>query len=287
MTMRRRWALPLVGAALSRVDEKVVPRLARGLNRVRARVLGGRRPGLTALSAVLVVAAAAAVVVVLTRPEPPRSPGTSPTWVGVHDGDSVPAYLELSAARLSALAAADPGRVVYALVSFTRYLTPDEVASVLAATPEVISVTAHGRVPLPRRQTQLVSLPAIRLPQDLVASMAEIADLKAADAEHYAALAAEHSDDATLRAIYLTNEELARAEAAAYREACACVFGLVVRGGAAALADLAAAADVRAVDPAPDVTDPGAAVFAPPLPEQVDRVTPPADDALPTEPVST
>jgi hypothetical protein len=232
------------------------------------------------------LAAAAAVVVVVTRPEPRHSPGTSPTWVGVHDGDSVPAYLELSAARLSALAADDPGRVVYALVTFTRYLTPEEVAAVLAATPEVTSVTAHGRVPLPRRQTQLVSLPAIRLPQDLLASMVEVADQKAADAENYAALAEQHTDSA-LRQIYLTNEELARAEAAAYRAACACVYGLVVRGAVAALTDLATVLDVRAVDPAPDVADPRAAVFAPPLPEQVDRVTPPVDDALPTEPTPT
>jgi hypothetical protein len=235
----------------------------------------------TSLSAVVVVAAAAALIVVLNRPETPRSPGTSPTWVGVHDGDSVPAYLELSAARLAALAADDPEQVVYALVSLTRYLTPDEVASLLAASPGITSVTAHGRVPLPRRQTQLVTLQAIRLPQDLVASMAEVADRKAADAEYYAARAEEETDPA-LREIYLTNEELARAEAAAYREACACVYGLVVRGAAATLARLAAAVDVRAVDPAPDVADPRGAVFAPPLPEQIDRVTPPVDDTLPT-----
>jgi hypothetical protein len=126
-----------------------------------------------------------------------------------------------------------------------------------------------------------VSLPAIRLPDDLVASMAEVADRKEADAAYYAALV--QKDPASpLRDIYRSNVEVARAEAEAYRQECGCVFGLVVRGAAAALTALAGVADVRAVDPAPEVGDPRDAVFAPPLPEHVDRVAPPGDEALPT-----
>lgn len=279
MRFSGRWALSIVDAALTRVDEKVVPRLSRGLARVRARA--GRGRGRTAVSVGLLVGASVAVGVVLVRPDPPRSPGTSPIWVGVHEGDRVSAYLELSAARLAALGADDPDRVVYALVSFARYLTPAEVAAVVGAAPGVTSVTAYGRVPLPDRQTQLVSLPAIRLPDDLLASMAEAADRKEADAERYAQLAGAEPEGA-LRGIYRSNVEVARAEAEAYRRGCGCVFGLVVRGNAAALAALAALADIRAVDPAPDLADPRGAVFAPPLPEHVDRITPPADDALPS-----
>jgi hypothetical protein len=235
------------------------------------------------LSVVLLAAAGAAVVVALAQPDPPRSTGTSPIWVGVHEGDRVPAYIELSAARLAALGADDPDLVVYALVSFARYLTAEEVAAVIGASPGVTSVLGLGRVPLPGRQTQLVSLPAIQLPDGLLASMAAVADRKEADAEYYAVRVREEPEGA-LREIYRSNAELARAEAAAYRQGCSCVFGLVVRGNAAALAALAGGVDVRAVDPAPAIADPREAVFAPPLPEHVDRVTPPGDEALPTSP---
>jgi hypothetical protein len=238
----------------------------------------GRRATIVLLAALL--AGAAVVVSVLNRPDPSPSPGTSPSWVGVRQGDRVPVYLELSAARLAALGADDPDRVVYALVSFARYLTPAEVATVVGAAPGVASVTGHARVPLPGRQTQLVSLPAIQLPDDLRRSMAEVADRKDTDAEYYAALAAAEPDGA-MGEIYRSNVEVARAEAEAYRQGCGCVYGLVVRGDAAALAALAENADVRAVDPAAEVADPRAAVFAPLLPEHVDRVTPLADDALP------
>jgi len=278
--LRGRWGLSLVDAALSRVDEMVLPRLSRGLARARARTFRWRGRRAAVVAVVLVAAAVTTSVVVLTRPGPGRAPGTSPIWVGVHEGDLVPVYVELSAARLAALVADDPDRVVYALVSFTRYLTPDEVAAVVGAVPEVASVTAIGRVPLPGRQTQLVTLAAIRLPHDLLASMAEVAEGKESDAESYAARAREQPEG-TLREIYESNAEVARAEAAAYRQACGCVYGLVVRGTTTALTELAAENDIRAVDPAPDVADPRAAVFAPPLPEHVDRVTPPVDEDLP------
>lgn len=275
MRLRGRWALSLVDAILTRMDEAVVSRLGRGLARVRAgRGRGGLAVGLLAVTGL-------AVAAVLVRPDPPPLSGTSPIWVGVRQGDQVPTYLELSGARLAALAADDPDRVVYALVSFARYLTPTEVAAAVAAAPGVSSVTAHGRVPLPDRQTELVSLTAIRLPDDLLTSMAEVADRKEEDAAHYAALV-EAQPPGALREIYRSNVEIAQAEAQAYRQGCACVFGLVVRGNAAALTGLVRVGDVRAVDPAVQVTDPRQAVFAPLLPEHVDRVTPPADTALPT-----
>jgi hypothetical protein len=53
----------------------------------------------------------------------------------VHDGDSVPRYIEGSRAELAALTARDPQGQLYALVSFGRYLTPVEVQAVAAACP--------------------------------------------------------------------------------------------------------------------------------------------------------
>jgi hypothetical protein len=228
---------------------------------------------------VLLVGGAALAVATLIRPEPGGSPGTSPDWVGVHDGDSIPDYIEVSASRLAALAADEPDRVSYALVSFTRYLTPDEVAAMLRRAPGVTSVTAYARVPLPGRQTERVALSAIRLPEELVAAMGQVADRKEADAQAYVASAAQEPEG-TLRQIYASNADVSRAEASAYRQFCACVFAVVVRGSATALSGLAEVADVRAVDPAPELLDPTRAVFSPPLPEQVEWATPPVDDVL-------
>jgi hypothetical protein len=83
---------------------------------------------------------------------------------------------------------------------------------------------------------------------------------------------------AELRAIYVSNARVSRDEADGYRSGCSCVFALLVRGTPGALTALAAERDVRAVDPADTVATPDEAVFAAPLPEQTDRVKPPADD---------
>ncbi len=277
-----RWAVSLVDAALSRVDEKVVPRLSRGLIRVRDRTARWRVRPVTVAAVTLLVAGTAAAVTALDRPDRVRSARTSPIWVGVHEGDSVPTYLELSRAKLAALVAGSPDRVGYALVSFARYLSPDEVAAVVGAAIGVTTVNGYGRVPLPGEQTHQVTLPATRLPGELVAAMAEVADRRAEDASSFAAMA-ENEPAGTLREIYVSNADVARAEAYAYRQGCSCVFALVVRGSAASLAALATSADVRAVDPAPQLADPRLAVFAPLLPEHVDWVAQPVAKAVPSQ----
>jgi hypothetical protein len=242
---------------------------------------GGLRRPLIALAVLLLVGAAAMAVITALDSRPGRPGGTSPVWIGVHDGDSVPDYIALSRSMLAALAAEEPDRLGYALVSLGRYLSPDEVAAVLGGVPGVSVVTAYARVPLPGRQTERVSLPAVKLPDDLAAAMAAVADRKEDDAAVYDDLAAAQPEG-TLRGIYTSNAEVSRAEASAYRQRCNCVFALAVRARAATLLELSRAPDVRAVDPAPELTDPTQAVFAAPLPEQVDRVGPPRDDGLPS-----
>ncbi len=86
--------------------------------------------------------------------------------------------------------------------------------------------------------------------------------------------------DRALQLIYATNADVSRAEALAYRSGCGCVFALLVRATPAVLVTLSAQVEVRAVDPEPDIDAPADAVFAPPLPEQLDRVVPPADESL-------
>ncbi|MEU3457063.1 hypothetical protein ABZ671_26180 [Micromonospora sp. NPDC006766] len=199
------------------------------------------------------------------------------TRVGVVDGDSIPDYQRAAAAGLAALPTpATPGPGDYALVSFAAYLTPGRLADTLGATP-VAAVVA--RVPLPGRQTEIVRIAAMRLPDDVLGGMAEVAARKDREAADYRARAAAPpaAADAELRRVYDTGASVSAREAAAYRAGCACVYAAVVRGTPEALRALATRPDVRVVDAAPQVRRLDRTVFTPPLPEQRDVVRPPAD----------
>ncbi|MEU2610837.1 hypothetical protein ABZ570_04490 [Micromonospora sp. NPDC007271] len=244
----------------------------------------GRRPSRSGRLTWIALACALAVLVAALwdrRREPvtDRTVGEV-TRVGVVEGDSIPDYQRAAATELAALAApATPGVGDYALVSFAAYLTPARLADTLGATP-VSAVVA--RVPLPGRQTEIVRLAALRLPDDVVAGMAELAARKDREAADYRARAAAPaaSADPELRRVYDTGASVSAREAAAYRSGCACVYAAVVRDTPDALRGLAARPGVRVVDAAPEVRRLDRTVFTPPLPEQRDVVRPPADTGL-------
>jgi hypothetical protein len=254
---------------------QVLARLARGARRIGGR-LRRLRP-LTIVALVLVVVVAGTETWRATRPAPPPPEIGSTVRVGVRDGDSVPAYAAQSRAELAALRADHP---VYALVSLSGYVNPAGLATLVHEAPAVAPLYAYARVPLPDRQTELVRLAATNLPDGLIAAMGSVAERKDADAATSTAQASTQTDP-HLQALYRSDAVLDRAEAAAYRSGCACVYALVVRAVPAALVTLAGRPGVRIVDPAPEVVEPGRTVFVAPLPEQVDRVTPPPDTGLP------
>ncbi|HEX5596633.1 MAG TPA: hypothetical protein VFX61_11560 [Micromonosporaceae bacterium] len=195
--------------------------------------------------------------------------------VGAFEGDSIPEYIRSSRAELAGLAGAARSEQVqsYALVTFSTYLTPDQLDAVLsgAAVAEVIV-----RVPLPEAQTQIVRLPAVRIPADVAAGMARLAERKDGEAGEYQDRAAA-ADDAELQRVYERGAQVARAEADAYRRHCACIYGAVVRAAPAGLEQLGLRDQVRVVDPAPEVRRLDRAVFLPPLPEQTEVVRPVRD----------
>ncbi len=243
-----------------------------------------RRPARSGLLTWIALACALAVLAAALwdRRREPVSDRTvgEVTRVGVTDGDSIPDYQRAAAARLAALGApASPGTGDYALVSFAAYLTPAKLADTLGGTP-VSAVVA--RVPLPGRQTEIVRIAAMRLPDDVVAGMAEVATRKDREAADYRARAAAPSAsvDAELRRVYDTGASVSAQEAAAYRSGCACVYAAVVRDAPDALRALATRPGVRVVDAAPQVRRLDRTVFTPPLPEQRDVVRPPADTGL-------
>jgi hypothetical protein len=213
-------------------------------------------------------------------------PGGDPTVgdtvrVGVVQGQSIPAYVAASRTELDTLLATPPSGPIadlYALVTLRAYLAPDRLTPVLGG----VSVSqVYARVPLPETQTEIVRIPAFRLPADVEAGMDDVAARKEREAAEYrrlaAALPGATATEQELRARYTSNAEVAAKEAAAYREHCSCVYAAVVRATPAALDRVAGRPEVRAVDPAPEVRRLDRAVFLPPLPEQDDIARPPAD----------
>ncbi|HEY6595770.1 MAG TPA: hypothetical protein VI011_16970 [Asanoa sp.] len=252
---------------LRRLDDAVLPPLARALAKVdqgpaRMKVLTG--VALVSATAVLLTAVWAAQRV----PGPDLTEGDV-VRVGVREGGSIPSYVARSRTELDRLAAT--GGSPYALVSLDAYVVPDRLRVVLDGTT-VSEVFA--RVNRPELQTPVVRIPVRKVPADVVAGMllvAERKDREARDAQDRAARTANPSlERALLRAA-----QTERAEAAAYRDLCSCVYAAVVRAAPNALKRLAVRRGVRAVDPAPEVRRLDRAVFLPPLPEQQDVVRPP------------
>ncbi|MET8358156.1 hypothetical protein [Micromonospora sp. NPDC005171] len=277
------------GNLLRQLDQRLLPPLTRAVARLGDR---SARSGVLSWAAVLSAAAVlgTAVWAVDDTPVGDRTVGEV-TRVGVADGDSVPGYLRSAAADLAALpgsaaAAAEGG--TYALVTLDAYLPPRRLATVLG---DVGVSTVFGRVPLPGRQTEIVKIPALRVPDDVVAGMQQVAARKESEAADYRARAAAVDGDGLgereLREQYASGAEVAAAEAAAYRTGCACVYAAVVRATPVALLGVAARPDVRAVDPAPEVYRLDRTVFTPPLPEQHDVVRPPADTGPSPAPTQT
>ncbi|WBB80033.1 hypothetical protein O7606_01115 [Micromonospora sp. WMMD882] len=272
------------GELLRRLDQRLLPPLARALTgRSDARPRALAWVAFASVGAVLFTA-------VWTTGRPPAGDRTvgEVTRVGVGDGDSIPGYLRAADDELAALPDPAPsGAATWALVSLAEYLPPARLAPVLGD----IGVSAvFGRVPLPGRQTEIVRIPALRVPDDVVAGMTELAVRKDREAADYRARGAELAGGdpqaRELREWYDSSARVAAAEAAAYRAGCSCVYAAVVRAEPAKLRSVAGRPGVRAVDPAPEVRRLDRTVFTPPLPEQRDEARPPADTELPTVPSS-
>jgi hypothetical protein len=271
------------GDLLRRLDSRLLPPLAQGMSRLaqgrlRMRVLTGA--ALISSTAVLLTAVWAA---------DRGASGGDPTVgevvrVGVGDGQSIPGYVASSRQEVADLVAAPPSTGdTYALVTLTEYLAPERLTPVLR---DVSVAQVFGRVPLSDTQTQVVHIPAARIPGDVVAGMAQVAERKEAEAAEYRTLSSTLTGDSErerqLRQVYDSGAAVAAAEATAYRTSCSCVYAAVIRAKPSALERISSRSEVRAVDPAPEVRRLDRAVFLPPLPEQDDVVRPPADTVLPT-----
>jgi hypothetical protein len=252
-------------------------RLARVAGRLAR---GARRVGVLPAVAFACVVAVLLVAVYQAGERPASGDPTvgESVRVGVGQGESIPGYIDRSHAALTALASNTP---VYALVSLTGYQPPERLAAVVEG---VDVARVYARVPLPGAQTEIVMITARLVPQDVLAGMDGVAARKASERADYLNRATHISGgspaDGDLRALYARYADIAGQEAAAYAAHCACVYAIVVRAMPDALVRLAARAQVRVVEPAPQVRRLDRAVFLPPLPEQVDTVVPPPDRVI-------
>ncbi|BCB73912.1 hypothetical protein GCM10022251_12690 [Phytohabitans flavus] len=271
------------GDLLRRLDSRLLPPLARAMSR-----LAQGRLRMRVLTAVALISSSAVLLTAVWAADRGQ-PGGDPTVgevvrVGVGDGQSIPRYVASSREELAQLVATPPSTAdTYALVTLTQYLAPEQLAPVLG---EVRVAQVFGRVPLPDAQTQIVHIPAVRIPGDVIDGMAQVATRKEAEAAEYRKLSGTMSGDGErerqMRQVYDSGAAVAAAEATAYRAGCHCVYAAVIRATPSAMEKVSARSEVRAVDPAPEVSRLDRAVFLPPLPEQEDVVRPPVDTALPS-----
>ncbi|WP_067498157.1 hypothetical protein [Actinoplanes sp. TFC3] len=244
--------------------DRMMPPLVRG----RPRVGGGplRLRVMTGLALASAAALLLTVVLITDRGPEMESPAGDVVRVGVVDGQSVSGYLRSSQGELGAMfpSAGD----TWALVSLTSYYAPDKLGAVLGDAPVA---QVYARAPLPGVRTQVVRIPVYRMPQDVVAGMLNAAlarDQEQADYRKLGGELGESANDIRLRRAYENAAQTAAAEAAAFRAHCACVFAAVVRAAPAALDRIANRAEVRVVDPAPEVRQLDRTEFRPVLPEQ-------------------
>ena len=219
--------------------------------------------GLTpALAVVAVVVGVAAVVGVGFANPVPTPPITTDT-LGPDSGEAVPDYLDR--ARDSVASVDGP---VWALVSFTKALTVDEVitstSSVQVPGAEVSVVRVSRvmfRVPIELVQTPLMSVPvpdndeAVRRSPGVAAT--RLVSL-GGDTDR--------------------QQQVALASAKQLSAGCACAVGVLVRATPEGLEAIEHDSNVRAVEALPSDASPWLAAVRPLLPEYVDVVAPGPDD---------
>ena len=218
--------------------------------------------GLTPAPAVVAVVVGVAAVVGVGFANPVPTPPIRTDTLGPDSGEAVPDYLDR--ARDSVASVDGP---VWALVSFTKALTVDDVmtttSSVQVPGAEVSGVRVSRvmfRVPIERVQTPLMSVPvpdndeSVRRSPGVAAT--RLVSLGGTDRQ----------------------QQVALASAKQLSAGCACAVGVLVRATPEGLEAIEHDSNVRAVEALPSDASPWLAAVRPLLPEYVDVVAPGPDD---------
>ncbi|MFE6925979.1 hypothetical protein ACFVAV_33550 [Nocardia sp. NPDC057663] len=200
-----------------------------------------------------VVLGVVVVVLGIVNPRPPT--GVATDRLGPAQGERIDDYLNESQDSLIG----DDTDLHWALVSFTDYLTPQQIPAA-AGGLRIAGVIQH--VPIDRVQTPVITVATPAGDEPAV---------KSADAAAGLLTAAQYRDQ--------RSADVARVTQTRLRAGCACTAGLVVRGTLPQLRELAAQPGVRAVQALPADAIAGRFAVAPLLPETTDVVAPTPDDA--------
>ena len=259
-------------AALRRLDDRYASSGPLGLVREVPQV------GLLVAAALFVTGAGVALARSGTPASAPPSvlsvPAPSPL-LGPAIGSSVDGYVAQAKARAIALSAQTPDGQYVALVSFSGYFTPAQVAALVG--PLRVR-RAYLRSPHSGAEPEILPVPVKDLVPDLRQAYSGLAVRKAAEQREFRKLAesiaSTTKEEAQFKAFYLAAAVTAGKEAAAYRAGCACVFEVVVSGPARVLTELLALQGVRAVELAAQGADVATLRVLPLLPETKGIVKP-------------
>jgi hypothetical protein len=197
---------------------------------------------------------------------------TAPTALGPEIGMKVDTYVETSRKRAVLVSQGSPDGVYTALVSFSKYLTPQQARLTLGEL-EVTKVVLHAQLPT----SDVVPVAVDDMVPDLKKLYGDIARRKAQDAAEFTKLAASiqpaSKEEKQFQSFYVAAAKQANLEATAYHFTCACVIAALVRGKARELAELPAVAGVRAVEIGSRKPDDDTLLIRPLAPEQKGVVT--------------
>jgi hypothetical protein len=196
--------------------------------------------------------------------------------LGPAPGTSVISYADHASADLARFADTAQGRPGYAIVDLRRYLEPAQTQRVFAG---VQVVRAYVRVAVRGLPTQVHAIPLQGTFQPLDDGMQASGRLAAATAKTFHVLVSQLSDTSSssrqLKARYALQERASAYEGQRLQQpaTCACVFAVVVHASLDRLRALAAAPEVRVVDPAvPAATLDALTIF--PLEPEITTVVP-------------
>lgn len=218
--------------------------------------------GLTPAPAVVAVVVGVAAVVGVGFANPVPTPPITTDTLGPDSGEAVPDYLDR--ARDSVASVDGP---VWALVSFTKALTVDEV------------ITSTSSVQVPGAEVSGVACPG---------SCSEF-DRARPDAAHVGARSRQRRSSTQIargcshatglaRRRHRSSATGALASAKQLSAGCACAVGVLVRATPEGLEAIEHDSNVRAVEALPSDASPWLAAVRPLLPEYVDVVAPGPDD---------
>lgn len=212
---------------------------------------------------------------------PPDAPGADTgetALVGPDIGDDVRDYVDDADRRLRDRFVDDPAERSFAVISFDRYLTPDEVAKILT---DVGAFRVFFKVSAPGLQTEIQETPVKRLVPDLLAAYRRVATQRRADVAPLLEMA-RTTDDPEFKSFYEATAKAYETEIRQLSGPCACVFGAVTVAGNDMLRTLRGRLDVRVVDLGPRGVTFDGLTFRALLPEE--RVTVTGGNEAPPSP---